>query len=94
MTRFSIAAAKSGHRLITRDGRHAEFACVLDGGQPAPVLVNVFRVTQSRIEDIRDKIRDGHEIGEPTSVMENYYDNGGVGTHDHPKDIFIAEIGD
>ena len=81
--------AQKSARLITRDGRHAEFIALLDGGQPAPLLINVFPVSFYALEELRS-----HPTRVlPQSKMENYFLNGRLEqVHESPLDIMVAGI--
>ena len=90
MEKFSLEEAKKGKRLITRSRQHAEFVDVLDGGQPAPMVVNVYRQPFTKLASIRAQ---RGVVSAP--LMENYYIDGKhEAVHESPLDLFIAEIDD
>lgn len=78
MSQFDLEKAKKGVPMKTRRGNEAIFICVLDGGQPAPLLVDIQRF------DAKANMK--------SSSMENYYLNGRFGLHNHELDLFMNEL--
>lgn len=78
MSQFDLEKAKRGIPMKTRRGNEAVFICVLDGGQPAPLLVDINRFDA--------------KTGIKISSMENYYLNGRFGLHNHELDLFMVEL--
>lgn len=80
MTTFNLERAKLGLPMHTRNGLKAKFIAYLNGGQPAPLVVEIFK-TKSTIMGVES-------YGSP--VIENYYIDGRHGTvHDSELDLFM-----
>jgi hypothetical protein len=80
MTTFNLERAKLGLPMHTRNGLKAKFIAYLNGGQPAPLVVEIFK-TKSTIMGVESH-------GSP--VIENYYIDGRHGTvHDSEFDLFM-----
>lgn len=80
MIPFNLERAKLGIPMRTREGVSAKLIAHLDGGQPAPLIVEVML-----------KQRDKQRRFIPGSTMiENYYLDGRHETvHDSPLDLFM-----
>lgn len=80
MIPFNLERAKQGVPIRTREGVSAKLIAHLDGGQPAPLVVEIML-----------KQRDKHRQFITGSTMtENYYIDGRHGTvHDSPLDLFM-----
>lgn len=80
MIPFDLTRAKQGVPIYTRLGIKAKFIAHLNGGQPAPLIIEVMvRLTDHNAEEIPG-----------SSLMENYYIDGRHGTvHDSPLDLFM-----
>lgn len=80
MIEFDLIRAKQGVPICTRSGIEAKLLTHLDGGQPAPLVVEVMK---------RAKDKSGKLIS-PSTIIENYYIDGRHGTvHDSPLDLFM-----
>lgn len=79
MIPFDLTKAKKGIPMRTRKGQEAVFIAHLEGGQPAPLVVEI--ITPS--VDPR-----GFPITGSTT-LENYYLNGKHGIVDSPLDLFM-----
>ncbi len=80
MIPFNLERAKLGLPMHTRNGLKAKFIAYLNGGQPAPLVVEIFK-TKSTIMGVESH-------GSP--VIENYYIDGRHGTvHDSEFDLFM-----
>lgn len=79
MIPFNLEKAKKGIPFFTRKGREAKLIAHLNGGQPAPLVVEIMML---------DVDRDGEVILGSTTV-ENYYLNGKHGIVDSPLDLFM-----
>jgi hypothetical protein len=90
MIPFDLERAKKGVPMRTRDDRKAIFVSLLNGGQPAPLLIEVW---DNHDEDDDELDEDGDPIPadeEPMGVLENYYIDGRHGTvHDSELDLFM-----
>lgn len=74
MTPFNLERAKKGVPMRTRNNKYAKLIAHLQGGQPAPLVVDLSWITG---EGMR-------------SEVENYYTDGRHGTvHDSPLDLFM-----
>lgn len=83
MTTFNLEDAKRGVPIRTRDGRKAVFIAHLQGGQPAPIVMDIWRKGRTSWGDVKD-------IPIPGGVMENYFPDGRFqGVHDHELDLFM-----
>jgi hypothetical protein len=80
MIPFNLERAKQGAPICTRKGIEAKFIAHLDGGQPAPIVVEVFK-----------KQIDTHGLALPdTTMMENYYLDGRHNlVHESEYDLFM-----
>jgi hypothetical protein len=91
MKPFDLERAKKGVPMRTRDDRKAIFVAVLSGGQPAPLLAEIW----DNHDDEDDEFDDEGELRtqpleEPVGVLENYYIDGRHGTvHDSELDLFM-----
>ena len=86
MIPFDLEKAKKGHTVRTRNGNKAVFNAHLQGGQPAPLLFDIYYV---EIDPLT-----GNLIDEPSQFgkLENYYLDGRHGTiHDSPLDLFMED---
>jgi hypothetical protein len=80
MIPFNLLRAKQGVPMHTRKGFEAKFIAHLNGGQPAPVVVEIMK---------REVDKRGFVIPE-TTMMENYYITGRHGlVHDSEYDLFM-----
>lgn len=80
MIPFNLERAKQGVPIYTRTGIEAKLIAHLNGGQPAPVVVEIMK----RQVDKRGYVITG------STVVENYYIDGRHGTvHDSPLDLFM-----
>ena len=79
MIKFDLLRAKQSVPMRTRQGYEAKLIAHLDGGQPAPLVVEII----NREVDERGRI-----IGW-TPILENYYLNGKDGVVDSPLDLFM-----
>lgn len=80
MIPFNLERAKQGIPIYTIKGIEAKLIAHLDGGQPAPLIVEIME---------RQVDKRGHVIPGLT-VVENYYIDGRHGTvHDSPLDLFM-----
>lgn len=80
MIPFNLERAKQGIPMCTRKGIEAKLIAHLDGGQPAPIVVEVMK---------RQVDKRGSVIREST-MLENYYIDGRHGAvHDSPLDLFM-----
>lgn len=79
MQPFNLERAKQSVPMRTRCGYKAKFIAHLDGGQPAPIVVELM---------IKEKDKQGRYITGSTS-SENYYLNGKHGIVDSPLDLFM-----
>ncbi len=80
MIPFNLERAKQGVPICTREGVHARFITHLDGGQPAPLVVEVMLKQ-------RDKQR---KFISGSTMTENYYIDGRHGpVHDSEFDLFM-----
>lgn len=80
MIPFNLERAKKSVPMRTRGGYEARFIAHLDGGQPAPLVVEVMR---SQVD------KRGYAIA-GSSMIENYYIDGRHGTvHDSQLDLFM-----
>lgn len=79
MIPFDLTKAKKGIPMRTRFGHEARLITHLNGGQPAPLLVEVMK---------NEVHTDGMNIPGTTS-LENYYLNGKHGIVDSPLDLFM-----
>lgn len=89
MIPFDLTRAKQGAPVRTRDGRNAVYNAHLTGGQPAPLLFDIWDL--NKISDEDDYFEAEYE-DDPSSVgnLENYYIDGRHGTvHDSPLDLFM-----
>lgn len=81
MTLFNLERAKQGIPIRTREGVSAKLIAHLDGGQPAPLVVEVML---KQIDKQRKFISE-------STMIENYYIDGRHETvHDSPLDLFMA----
>ena len=74
MIEFDLKRAKQSVPMRTRDGHEAKFVAHLDGGQPAPLVIEVIK----RVAGIP-----------ALANLENYYLNGKHGIVDSPLDLFM-----
>lgn len=80
MQPFDLEKAKKGVPMRTRSRHEAKFICILQGGQPAPLVVEVMKKAKNPYNE---------EIHGST-LTENYYLDGRHGTvHDSPLDLFM-----
>lgn len=79
MIPFDLTKAKKGVPMRTRLGHEARLIAHLNGGQPAPLLVEVIT---------KHITPQGKVIGK-SEIMENYYLNGKHGIVDSPLDLFM-----
>lgn len=79
MIPFDLKRAKQSVPMRTRNWGEAKFIAHLDGGQPAPILVEVI---------IKEYDNRGRVI-RVTPSLENYYLNGKHGIVDSPLDLFM-----
>lgn len=80
MIPFDLTRAKQGVPIFTRSRVNAKLLTHLDGGQPAPLVVEVMK---------RQVDKNGRIISDST-MIENYYIDGRQGTvHDSPLDLFM-----
>lgn len=80
MIPFNLERAKQGVPIRTREGVSAKLIAHLDGGQPAPLVVEIM---------LKQRDKQGAFITEST-MTENYYIDGRHGTvHDSPLDLFM-----
>lgn len=83
MTPFNLELAKKGLPMKTRDRTQAKFICLLQGGQPAPLIVELMKKPAGK-----------GGIYLSGTCTENYYIDGRHGTvHDSPLDLFMDENG-
>lgn len=79
MIPFNLERAKIGIPMHTRNGLKANFIAYLNGGQPAPIIVEVFKTKYTVLGE-------SHSSG----TMENYYYNGRHNLyHDTEFDLFM-----
>lgn len=92
LTPFDLEKAKKGLPMRTRDDRKAIFIALLSGGQPAPVLVEIWD-NHDDDEDELDEDGDPYPPPEePIGVLENYFLNGKWdGVHDNDLDLFMED---
>lgn len=74
MIPFNLERAKKSVPMRTRNGYEARFIAHLDGGQPAPLVI-----------EITKKVAGVKAI----ETLENYYLNGKHGIVDDPLDLFM-----
>lgn len=75
MIPFNLERAKKSVPMRTRGGYEARFIAHLDGGQPAPLVIEIVKKA----------------FGIPAiETLENYYLNGKHGIVDSPLDLFMA----
>lgn len=80
MVPFNLERAKQGIPIRTREGVSAKLIAHLDGGQPAPLVVEI---------NLKQRDKQRRFISEST-MIENYYIDGRHGTvHDSPLDLFM-----
>lgn len=80
MTPFNLERAKQGVPMCTRKGFEAKLIAHLNGGQPAPIVVEVMK----REVDKRRQLISG------STMLENYYLNGRHNlVHDSEYDLFM-----
>lgn len=80
MIPFNLKRAKRGIPMHTRSGLKANFIASLNGGQPAPLVVEVFK----------KKVIIGYKVSYEGGVMENYYLDGKHNLyHDTELDLFM-----
>ena len=79
MVTFDLQRAKIGVPMRTRKGNEAKLIAHLQGGQPAPLLVEIMK---PEIDN-----RGFPYFGSTT--LENYYLNGKHGIVDSPLDLFM-----
>lgn len=80
MIPFNLERAKLGIPMYTRKGFEAKFIAYLNGGQPAPVLVEIMK---------REVDKNGHVVPGST-MMENYFINGRHNLfHNSEYDLFM-----
>lgn len=75
MTPFDLEKAKKGMPMKTRRGRAAKFIALLQGGQPAPLVVDVTI----------------NSIQKATSVENYYLDGRHGTVHDSDLDLFMSD---
>lgn len=81
MMPFNLERAKQGVPIRTREGAPAKLIAHLDGGQPAPIVVELM---------LKQRNKQGKFITGST-MTENYYLDGRHGTvHDSPFDLFMC----
>lgn len=86
MMLFDLERAKKGVPMRTRTGRKAEFVCLLSGGQPAPLVVDLWR-RESNPKNYGGEFVD---IKSKNGKPENYYINGRFNdVHDSELDLFM-----
>lgn len=74
MIPFDLQRAKKSVPMHTREGHEARFIAHLDGGQPAPLVIEIVKKV----------------AGIPAiETLENYYLNGKHGIVDSPLDLFM-----
>jgi hypothetical protein len=82
MIPFNLERAKQGVPFRTRKGIEAKLIAHLNGGQPAPLVVEVMK----REVDKHGKIISG------STMLENYYLNGRHElVHDSDLDLFMKD---
>lgn len=87
MIPFDLERAKKGVPVRTRDGRKAEFNAHLQGGQPAPLVFDIWGINEVSDDDEDDEFQDEKSRA---GNLENYYLDGRHGTvHDSPLDLFM-----
>lgn len=74
MIPFNLQRAKKSVPMRTRSGHEARFIAHLDGGQPAPLVIEIVKKVNG-IPAIK--------------ALENYYLNGKHGIVDSPLDLFM-----
>lgn len=80
MIPFNLERAKLGIPMHTRNGLKANFIAYLNGGQPAPIVVEVFKAKLTILGV------ESHSSG----AMENYYYNGRHNLyHNTELDLFM-----
>lgn len=80
MIPFNLERAKLGLPMRTRKGHEAKFIAHLNGGEPAPVVVEVFKTEVDKCGFLLPG----------TTMMENYYLNGRHNLyHDTEFDLFM-----
>lgn len=85
MTPFDVEKAKKGHTVRTRTGRKAIFVAHLKGGQPAPLVFDICRLS---VHPVHKFIDVPSEKGNP----ENYFLNGKYdGVHENDLDLFMED---
>lgn len=103
MQPFDLEKAKKGVPMRTRDDRKAIFVAMLNGGQPAPLVIEVWDAEndeegEDEFDDEGEVIEIPHPIGhtsakiysEPIGRLENYFINGmHDGIHENDLDLFM-----
>ena len=80
MTPFNLERAKLGIPMHTRNGLKANFISYLNGGQPAPIVVEIYKKQVSIFGN----------ISYSSPVMENYFVDGRHNLyHDTEFDLFM-----
>lgn len=86
MTPFDLEKAKKGHTVRTRNGNKAVLIAELHGGQPAPLVFDIYqRVPSLATGALTD-------VPTPYGKPENYFLDGRFnGTHDSSMDLFMED---
>ncbi len=79
MIPFDLERAKKSVPMRTMGGHEARFIAHLDGGQPAPLVIEI---------TTKPYVFNGQTIHK-TITLENYYLNGKHGIVDSPLDLFM-----
>lgn len=88
MNPFDLELAKKGHTVRTRNGNKAVLVAELHGGQPAPLVFDIWQRVPSLY---RGEIIDAPT---PNGKPENYFLDGRFnGLHDSDMDLFMDENG-
>lgn len=92
MIPFDLERAKKGVPMITRDDQKAKFIAVLNGGQPAPLVIEITspKPKESDYDEEEESFEDLVDSIPNDQFLENYYLDGRHGTvHDSPLDLFM-----
>lgn len=80
MQPFNLERAKQGVPMRTREGISAKFIAHLNGGQPAPIVVEVL---------LKQRDKQGRYIPNSTTIENYYIDGKHELVHDSPLDLFM-----
>ena len=85
MTPFDLEKAKKGHTVRTRNGNKAVLVAELHGGQPAPLVFDIWQRGPSLYQP--GVMTD---IASPNGKPENFFPDGRFnGVHDSDMDLFM-----